>query len=350
MRWRGDGGRVGGVEEARARRPARSRPRSCSVIDPIEEPAPGDVVLDGLGEQVADVEHLDTAVAQRVGERVVLLAGPLDPQHVVEEQVGQLRRGEAAELEVRAVQQHPSQDARPRSRRGRRSWADRAPTPRASVGPMVPGRRDRSALRAGPGRGGRCGQPGDLARVTQEEKTMATTVHSRPSGTDPQPSHAKPAGAGRPSKLGLPSATALVIGSIIGTGVFTMPAVMAGAGTSSILTLAAIAIGALLLGVHVRPAHQAHPQQRGRPLRLRPPRVRRLRRLPHGLVLLDHLLGRQRRDRRLVGLLRRGAVRHRQPVGMGRTSASPSPACGSPPPSTSSASDRWPSSRTSPSC
>jgi APA family basic amino acid/polyamine antiporter len=50
-------------------------------------------------------------------------------------------------------------------------------------------------------------------------------------------------------KLGLPSATALVVGSIIGTGVFTMPAVMAGAGTSSILTLTAIAIGALLLGV-----------------------------------------------------------------------------------------------------
>jgi APA family basic amino acid/polyamine antiporter len=49
--------------------------------------------------------------------------------------------------------------------------------------------------------------------------------------------------------LGLPSATALVIGSIIGTGVFTMPAVMAGAGTSSLVTLVAISIGALLLAV-----------------------------------------------------------------------------------------------------
>ena len=49
--------------------------------------------------------------------------------------------------------------------------------------------------------------------------------------------------------LGLPSATALVIGSIIGTGVFTMPAVMAGAGTSSIVTLGVIAIGAVLLGL-----------------------------------------------------------------------------------------------------
>jgi len=49
--------------------------------------------------------------------------------------------------------------------------------------------------------------------------------------------------------LGLTSATGLVIGSIVGTGVFTMPAVLAGAGTMSLLVLGVIAIGALLLGV-----------------------------------------------------------------------------------------------------
>ena len=47
--------------------------------------------------------------------------------------------------------------------------------------------------------------------------------------------------------LGLPSSTALVVGSIIGTGVFTMPAVLAGAGTSSLITLGAISVGALML-------------------------------------------------------------------------------------------------------
>ena len=52
-----------------------------------------------------------------------------------------------------------------------------------------------------------------------------------------------------PRALGLSSATALVIGSIIGTGVFTMPAVLAGAGTSSILTLVVISAGAVLLGI-----------------------------------------------------------------------------------------------------
>jgi len=40
-----------------------------------------------------------------------------------------------------------------------------------------------------------------------------------------------------------------VVGSIIGTGVFTMPAVMAGAGTVSILTLAVISACAVLLGL-----------------------------------------------------------------------------------------------------
>jgi len=49
--------------------------------------------------------------------------------------------------------------------------------------------------------------------------------------------------------LGLTSATALVIGSIVGTGVFTMPAVMAGAGTMSIIVLGVIALGATLLAV-----------------------------------------------------------------------------------------------------
>jgi len=49
--------------------------------------------------------------------------------------------------------------------------------------------------------------------------------------------------------LGLTSATALVVGSIVGTGVFTMPAVMAGAGTMSIIVLGVIALGAMLLAV-----------------------------------------------------------------------------------------------------
>jgi APA family basic amino acid/polyamine antiporter len=47
----------------------------------------------------------------------------------------------------------------------------------------------------------------------------------------------------------LTSATGLVVGSIVGTGVFTMPAVLAGAGTMGILVLAVIALGATLLAL-----------------------------------------------------------------------------------------------------
>ena len=69
----------------------------------------------------------------------------------------------------------------------------------------------------------------------------------------PPPTTSPPAGNTRNEDkaraLGLTSATGLVIGSIVGTGVFTMPAVLAGAGTMSLIVLAVIAVGAMLLGV-----------------------------------------------------------------------------------------------------
>ena len=49
--------------------------------------------------------------------------------------------------------------------------------------------------------------------------------------------------------LGLTSATGLVIGSIVGTGIFTAPAVIAGAGTMGIVVLGVIALGAMLLAI-----------------------------------------------------------------------------------------------------
>ena len=39
-----------------------------------------------VGEQLVEVEHLDAALGERVGERVVLLARALDPEDVVEQQ------------------------------------------------------------------------------------------------------------------------------------------------------------------------------------------------------------------------------------------------------------------------
>ena len=76
---------------------------------------------------------------------------------------------------------------------------------------------------------------------------------------DTQPGPVQPAPVDQPSlstrnqekahALGLTSATGLVIGSIVGTGVFTMPAVLAGAGTMGIVVLGVIAVGAMLLAV-----------------------------------------------------------------------------------------------------
>src|SRR5207302_66405 len=80
---------------------------------------------------------------------------------------------------------------------------------------------------------------------------MSATVRPGPLGS---PGHKEPdarseRATAKARALGLTSATGLVTGSIIGTGVFTMPAVLAGAGTSSLLVLGVIAIGAILLGV-----------------------------------------------------------------------------------------------------
>ena len=68
------------------------------------------------------------------------------------------------------------------------------------------------------------------------------------SGMSPTPPIARsPRNKAKAHALGLTSATALVVGSVVGTGVFTMPAVLAGAGTMGIVVLAVIAVGAMLL-------------------------------------------------------------------------------------------------------
>ncbi|MGD0747953.1 MAG: amino acid permease [Acidimicrobiales bacterium] len=74
---------------------------------------------------------------------------------------------------------------------------------------------------------------------TESEAAGSTPTGPPMSGRNKEKAHA----------LGLTSATGLVIGSIVGTGVFTMPAVLAGAGTMGIAVLAVIAVGAMLLAV-----------------------------------------------------------------------------------------------------
>src|SRR5271166_5602552 len=86
---------------------------------------------------------------------------------------------------------------------------------------------------------------------------MSSTTGTRPT-SQPPGEQAGPGGQAEPAPsasqkqgggLGLTSATGLVIGSIIGTGVFTMPAVLAAAGTSSLIVLAVVGVGAMLLAI-----------------------------------------------------------------------------------------------------
>jgi APA family basic amino acid/polyamine antiporter len=78
---------------------------------------------------------------------------------------------------------------------------------------------------------------------------MALTTDSPPGQGAPPDPGLSPRNREKSHALGLTSATGLVVGSIVGTGVFTMPAVLAGAGTMGIAVLAVIALGAMLLAV-----------------------------------------------------------------------------------------------------
>lgn len=91
----------------------------------------------------------------------------------------------------------------------------------------------------------------------RERSSMAGAEHAAVAARHPfSPKHAlspkqpfTPKEESKARALGLTSATGLVIGSIVGTGVFTMPAVLAGAGTMSLVVLGVIAVGAMLLAV-----------------------------------------------------------------------------------------------------
>jgi APA family basic amino acid/polyamine antiporter len=76
---------------------------------------------------------------------------------------------------------------------------------------------------------------------------LDTTKGGRAEEPGPTLQEMSPRDQRKARSLGLTSATGLVFGSIIGTGMFTMPAVLAGAGTSSLLVLLVIAAGAMLL-------------------------------------------------------------------------------------------------------
>ena len=105
------------------------------------------LALQRLGEQLGQVEHLDVAVAQRLGERVVLLLGAADPRDAVEQQLVVVARGEPLAAPARAGAASPCAAVRPRCSR---QCGRHAPTEYLSDQP----RRDsyEGDRRRGPGR------------------------------------------------------------------------------------------------------------------------------------------------------------------------------------------------------
>ncbi|PSK96747.1 amino acid/polyamine/organocation transporter (APC superfamily) [Murinocardiopsis flavida] len=69
------------------------------------------------------------------------------------------------------------------------------------------------------------------------------------SPTAPRSAEGDGADAGKGPRLGLVTATTLVIGNVVGTGIFLLPANMARYGTVSILALGAVSIGALAIAM-----------------------------------------------------------------------------------------------------
>jgi APA family basic amino acid/polyamine antiporter len=77
------------------------------------------------------------------------------------------------------------------------------------------------------------------------------TISEVPPGTRPllPCGRCRPATRRKPGRLGLTSATGLVVGSIVETRDLHGPAVLAGAGAMGIVVLGVIAVGAMLLAV-----------------------------------------------------------------------------------------------------
>ena len=74
-----------------------------------EQPLARVAVLERLGEQLVEQQHLDAALAHQVDERVELLAGAAHPDHVVEQQLVAVRRRQALVREVGPVDDHAAQ-------------------------------------------------------------------------------------------------------------------------------------------------------------------------------------------------------------------------------------------------
>ncbi|GAA3079220.1 hypothetical protein GCM10020254_24300 [Streptomyces goshikiensis] len=85
------------------------RPVLLLVEHPVQDEVSRLRDVEGLGEQVAEEVHFHAPVAQYVRESVVLLAGPADPQHVVEEEGVLIGWCEPLQLQIGPVEDDAAQ-------------------------------------------------------------------------------------------------------------------------------------------------------------------------------------------------------------------------------------------------
>ena len=116
---------------------------------------------------------------------------------------------------------------------------------------------------------------------------------------------------GRPQASASPSRSRSIVGSIIGVGIFNLPTSLAGYGPITLVSMALTTVGALALALLFAALSRRLPADGG-PYAYARVGVRQRPGLRQRVVVLDHRLGRQRRDRRRLGAVRRG-VRQQGP-------------------------------------
>ena len=118
--------------------------------------------------------------------------------------------------------------------------------------------------------------------------------------------------------FGLTTAIALIMGSIIGVGIFNLPTSLAGYGPITLVSMGLTTVGALALALLFAALSRRLPADGGPYAYARVAFGNRLG-LRQRLVVLDHGVGRQRGDRRRLGALRRGVRQQGPQRGLARS-------------------------------
>jgi hypothetical protein len=91
------------VSEQLTQRADQRRAEHLGGARPVQDERPALRQLEGLGEKLPEKVHLDAPAAEDLGEHVVFFLGLAGPEHVVEEQVPDVLRGEPGQLQARPV-------------------------------------------------------------------------------------------------------------------------------------------------------------------------------------------------------------------------------------------------------